>query len=186
MSTEIINYDSPLTLDSIPAQSLADFQSEALNSAPNRLASRLQKDGKVDTAFHIGKQIKSEQIAGKVLTIIRIGRGMAPKTDNKGNPVWVTDENGMPVTDENGVAVQDMSVFPICHFAEAPGWWYNAGAMMNGIIESLCDECGDDPDGMVFPNVNAALADVGGLRAYFDWKDSTKNPGQKYMNIIIA
>lgn len=186
MSTEIVNSNSPLSLDNIPVQSLADFQVEALNSKPNSLVSRLQKDGKVDTAFHIGKQIKSEQVAGKVLTIIRIGRGMAPRTDNKGNPVWVTDENGMPVTDENGVAVQEMSIFPICHFLEAPGFWYNAGAMMNGIIESLCDECGDDPTGMVFPNVNAALEEVNGLRAYFDWKESAKNPGQKYMNIIVA
>lgn len=186
MSTEITVYDSPLTLDSIPTQSLVDFQIEALHAKPNSLVSRLQKDGKVDTAFHIGKQIKSEQIAGKVLTIIRIGRGMAPKTDNKGNPIWVTDDSGTPITDENGIAVQEMSIFPICHFKEAPGWWYNAGAMMEGIIESLCDECGDDPGEMVFPNVNAALEEVGGLRAYFDWKDSAKNPGQKYMNIIVA
>ena len=58
--------------------------------------------------------------------------------------------------------------------------------MLNGIIQSLVDECGDSPEDMMLPNVNAALEEVKGLRCYFDWKDSSKNRGQKYMNIIVA
>lgn len=186
MSTEIINYDTLTSLESIPTQSLADFQRESFMEPVNRLTARLQRDGKTDTMLHVGKQITSEQIAGKILTIIRVGYGTAPATDMSGNPIWETDENGMPITDENGIAVQKMSRFPVCHFVEAPGWWYNGGTMLDGIIQSLADECGDSSDDMMLPNVNAALEEVHGLRCYFDWKESSKNRGQKYMNIIVA
>ena len=166
MSTEILAYDSPMSLEAIPTMSLAEFQRDSFMEPVNRLAARLQRDGKTDTTLHVGKQIKSEQVAGKILTIIRVGYGMAPATDMQGNPVWETDENGVIITDENGVSVQKMSKFPVCHFKEAPGWWYNGGAMLDGIIQSLIDECGDSSDDMMLPNVNAALSDVGGLRCY--------------------
>lgn len=186
MSNEITVYETPLTLDAIPTKSLAEFQQESYMEPVNRLTARLQRDGKTDTTLHVGKQIKSEQIAGKILTIIRVGYGMAPATDMQGNPIWETDEEGIPRMDENGVAVQKMSRFPVCHFKEAPGWWYNGGAMLDGIIQSLVDECGDSPDDMMLPNVNAALEEVKGLRCYFDWQDSSKNRGQKYMKIIVS
>lgn len=185
MSTEIMNYEAPLTLDSIPTQSLAEFQQSAFMEPVNRLAARIQRDSKTDTVLHVGRQIHSEDVAGKILTIIRVGYATAPATDMQGNPVWETDENGNVIT-RDGVNVQKMSKFPVCHFKEAPGWWYNGGKMLDGILESLIDECGDNPDDMTLPNVNAALEDVGGLRAYFDWKDSSKNRGQRYMNIIVA
>lgn len=180
MSTEIMN------LESVPTMSLAEFQSEVFTSGVNRLTARIQRDGKTDSVLHIGKQIKGEDVAGKVLTIIRVGYSTAPAVDANGNPVWETDANGAPVVDENGVAVQKMSKFPVCHFREAPGYWYNGGKMLDGILQSLIDECGDNADDMFLPNVNAALEEVGGLRAYFDWKESSKNRGQKYMNIIVA
>lgn len=180
MSNEIMN------LESVPTMSLAEFQSEVFTSGVNRLTARIQRDGKTDSVLHIGKQIKGEDVAGKVLTIIRVGYSTAPAVDASGNPVWETDANGAPVVDENGVAVQKMSKFPVCHFKEAPGYWYNGGKMLDGILQSLIDECGDNSDDMFLPNVNAALEEVGGLRAYFDWKESNKNRGQKYMNIIVA
>ena len=180
MSTEIMN------LESVPTMSLAEFQSEVFVTGTNRLTARIQRDGKTDSVLHIGKQIRGEDVAGKVLTIIRVGYSTAPAVDANGNPVWEIDGNGAPVVDENGVTVQKMSKFPVCHFKEAPGWWYNGGKMLDGILQSLIDECGDSPDDMFLPNVNAALEEVGGLRAYFDWKESSKNRGQKYMNIIVA
>ena len=185
MPNEVSVYEPLFTLDSIPTQSLADFQQQSFMEPVNRLTARLQRDGKTDTTLHVGKQIKSEQIAGKILTIIRVGYGTAPATDMNGNPIWDTDENGELIT-VDGVNIQKMSRFPVCHFKEAPGWWYNGGAMLDGIIQSLVDECGDSPDDMMLPNVNAALEEVGGLRCYFDWKESSKNRGQKYMNIIVA
>lgn len=194
MSTEITTAtataayveDSPLSLNDIPTTSLAEFQQKAFMEPVNRLAAIIQRAGKSDTVLHVGKQIRSEDVAGKILTIVRVGYGMAPANDMQGNPIWELNEDGSVKVDENGTAVQKMSRFPVCHFKEAPGWWYNGGTMLDGIIQSLVEECGDEPDDMSLPNVNAALSEVGGLRAYFDWKDSSKNRGQKYMNIIVA
>lgn len=185
MSTELVTMDTPLSLDSIPTLSLAEFQQASFMEPVNRLAAALQRDSKTDTALHVGRQIKSEDIAGKILTIIRVGYATAPAFDLSGNPIWETDENGVPVMN-NGVNVQKMSRFPVCHFKEAPGWWYNGGKMLDGILETLVKECGDNPEDMSLPNVNAALEEVHGLRCYFDWKESSKNRGQKYMNIIVA
>lgn len=178
--------DSSVTLSALPTMSLAEFQASSFMEPVNRLTARLQRDSKTDTVLHIGKQIASEDVAGKILTIIRVGYGTAPATDMQGNPIWETDENGTIMQDVNGNAVQAMAKFAVCHFREAPGYWYNGGKMLQGILESLAEECGDNPDDYMLPNVNAALEEVGGLRAFFDWKDSSKNRGQRYMNIIVA
>lgn len=178
--------ESPVILSALPTMSLAEFQATSFMEPVNRLASRIQRDSKTDTVLHIGKQISSEDVAGKILTIIRVGYGTAPATDMQGNPVWETNEDGSVRMDENGNTIQAMAKFAVCHFKEAPGYWYNGGKMLQGILESLVDECGDNPDDLMLPNVNAALEEVGGLRAFFDWKESSKNRGQRYMNIIVA
>lgn len=178
--------ESPATLANIPTKSLAEFQAEAFTAPVNRLTAALQRANKADTVLHIGRQIKSEDVAGKVLTIVRVGFGAAPATNMDGTPVWQTDENGAVVFDKDGQTIQAMSRFAVCHFKEAPGWWYNGGKMLQGIIETLATECGDDVRDNMLPNVNQALAEIGGLKVYMDWKDSSKNRGQKYMNIIPA
>lgn len=190
MSTEIMNpadvNESPAILSGLPTTSLEDFQAKSFMEPVSPLAAAIQRESKTDTVLHIGKQISSEDVAGHVLTIIRVGYGTAPSVDMQGNPIWETDENGQPAVDENGQAIQRMARFAVCHFKEAPGYWYNGGKMLQGILETLVTECGDNPDDLMLPNVNAALEECGGLRAYFDWKQSRKNKGQRYMNIIVA
>ena len=187
MSTEITTVnESPAILSSVSTMSLEEFQRESFMEPVNRLTAAIQRDSKTDTVLHIGKQISSEDVAGKILTIIRLGYGTAPATDMDGNPVWETNEDGTVRMDENGQTVQAMAKFAVCHFKEAPGYWYNGGKMLQGIVDTLVTECGDNPEDLMLPNVNAALEEVGGLRAFFDWKASSKNRGQRYMNIIVA
>lgn len=178
MATEIMNSNSALA--SIPTQSLAEFQREVYTSKVSRLTMRARNDGKTDTPLHIGHQIKTDDVIGHILTIVHVGYGYAPMTDNKGNPIF--EEN----PDENGVAVQKMSRFPVIHFAEAPGWWYNGGAIFDGILDSWIAEVGDDKNNDILPLVNTELEVCGGVKAYFDWKDKRDASGQKYVNIILG
>ena len=188
MSTEISAYTAPdfNALSTVGATTLDAFRAKVFNSGTNRLLSRLQRDGQAGTVLHLGNQIKTEDVIGKVLTIISVGYAVAPTFNRDGTPVFATDKEGLPVVDENGVAVQKMSTYPVCTFAEAPGWWYNGGSRLAAIIDSLRDECGDEPGDMMLPNTNAELQKVGGLMAYFQWKESTRNPGQRYVDIILG
>lgn len=190
MSTEIATVNPADLFSAMPSASLDDFRKEALAIAEsgnvNILTRRSQKDGKTDTVMHVGEQIKTEMIVGHVLTIIRVGHAAVPATDNKGNPIYVTDENGAVITNENGEPMQAVSVFPVCHFKEAPGCWYNGGTLLQDNIVSWADEVGDDPDDFYLPKLNAVLSEIGGIRAYFEWKDKKDGSGQRYVNMILA
>lgn len=182
MTTEIANVNPSAIFAEMPSVSLDDFRREALAAAEtgnvNFLTKRSQRDGKTDTVMHVGEQIKSDMIVGHVLTIVRVGHAAVPATDNNGSPVYHTDENGE--------VIQEISVFPVCHFKEAPGCWYNGGKLLQDNIDSWADEVGDDPNDFYLPKLNAALEEVGGIRAYFEWKDKKDGSGQRYVNMILA
>ena len=190
MSTEIATVNPAELFSAMPSTSLEDFRKEALTIAEagnvNFLTRRSQKDGKTDTVMHVGLQIKSDMIVGHVLTIIRVGHAAVPATDNSNNPIYVTDENGVVATDEDGNPIQAVSVFPVCHFKEAPGCWYNGGKLLQDNIDSWADEVGDDPDDFYLPKLNEALAEIGGIRAYFEWRDKKDGSSQRYVNMILA
>lgn len=190
MSTEITKVNPAELFASMASASIDEFRAEALaiaeSGAINRLTARSQRDGKSDTVMHVGEQIKSDMIVGHALTIIRVGHAAVPATDNAGKPIYVTDENGVLETDSNGDPVQAISVFPVCHFKEAPGCWYNGGKLLQDNIDSWADECGDDPNDFYLPKLNAVLAEIGGIRAFFDWKDKKDGSGQRYVNMILA
>lgn len=190
MATELTVVSPTELLSSVPLSSLEDFRSEALTAAEsgkvNILTRRSQLDGKTDTVMHIGEQITSDMIVGHALTIVRVGHAAVPATDGTGKPVYVTDSNGNVKTDDNGEPVQAVSVFPVCHFKEAPGCWYNGGRLLQDNIISWADQCGDDPNDFYLPKINAVISEIGGLRAYFEWKNKKDGSGQRYVNIIFA
>ena len=160
--------------------SVADFQAASYTSTASRLTNAARNDGATDTVLHLGNQIKTQDVIGRVLTISHVGYAYAPAKDSKGNPIFEDEP------DEDGVAIQKMSRFPVCHFSEAPGWWYNGGSMLDGIIKSWAKEMGDKPDSDNLPAVNAELNACGGVQAYFRWKDKQDNSGQKYVDIILG
>lgn len=168
MSTnnELVTVNPGAIFAAMPTASIEDFRKEALSiaesGAVNYLTKRSQRDGKTDTVMHVGEQITSDMIVGHVLTIVRVGYAAVP-------------------SDNNGV-----SRFPVCHFAEAPGCWYNGGKLLQDNIDSWADEVGDDPDDFLLPKLNAALSEVGGIRAYFEWKDKKDGSGQRYVNMILS
>lgn len=164
---------------------LENFQSMAFGSPVNRLTAASMKNGTTDTLLHAGTQLLAADVAGHVLTIIRVGFATAPARDIKGNPVYET-RDGEILTDENGEPVPKMSLYPVCHFKEAPDYWYNGGSMLKKNIEVWAQECGDDGTDLNFPEVNKALQELGGIKAYFAWKEKRDGSGQKYMNIILA
>lgn len=174
----------------MPTQSITAFRDKAIANAEegnvNFLTRRSQKDGKTDTVMHIGAQITSDMIVGHALTIIRVGHASVPATDAEKNPIYVTDENGEVKTDENGDPIQAISVFPVCWFKEAKDCWYNGGKLLQDNINSWADEVGDDPNDFYLPKINAALKEIGGIPAYFEWKDKQDRSGQRYVNMILA
>lgn len=166
--------------------SMEEFERISLQSNENRLLRRARSEGTLDTALHNGNQIRTEDIIGKVLTLVQTGYAFAPAKDNAGNPIYELNENGDPRTDENGVAIQAMSKFPVMKFAEAPGWWYNGGYRFMQILESFAREVDEDLEDTMLPKINAAIAECGGIRCAFKWKDSTTNRGQRYVDIMMA
>ena len=106
MSTELSNVNPMEIFSAMPKATLDDFRKEALAIAEsgnvNFLTRRSQRDGKTDTVMHVGEQIMSDMIVGHVLTIVRVGYASVPAVDNKGNPIYVTDANGVIIADKNG------------------------------------------------------------------------------------
>lgn len=161
-------------LGTLPTISLESFQSQVFNSASGPLAAISAQNGANDTIMHIGNQLKSEDVNGHVLTIIRVGLATLPATDISGNPIY--DENGN----------QKTARYPVAHFKEAPGYWYNGGALLMRNIEIWAAAFGDDINDPNLPKINAILAENDGQLAYFQWKNKRDHSGQKYMNIIFA
>lgn len=187
---ELMNVNPAEIFASMPQTSLVEFRDAAIERAErgeiNFLTRRSQKDGKTDTVLHIGAQIKMDMLVGHVLHIIRVGHAAVPATDTQGNPIYATDENGNTQYDADGNPVQAISVFPVMHFKEAPDCWANGGKLLQDNIVSWADEVGDDPDDFYLPKVNAAIKEIGGIPAYFEWKDKQDRSGQRYVNIILA
>ena len=76
---------------------------------------------------------------------------------------------------------------PFVTFAEFPDYChYEAGKVLKKIIDSLVDESGDSPDSTDYPKLNAALAENGGIRAYFAWKNNKKDCNRRYMSVIVC
>lgn len=164
---------------------LENFQMSAFGRPVNRLTAAAMKNGTTDTLLHAGTQLLADDVAGHVLTIIRVGYASAPARDVNGKPVYVM-RDGEILTNENGEPIQDVALYPVCHFKEAPGYWYNGGTMLKKNIEVWAQECGDDGTDHNFPEVNKALEEIGGIQAFFAWKEKRDGSGQKYMNIILA
>lgn len=193
MPNEMMSPVNSGALSAMPSMSLADFQREAFATKANRLTALSRRSGTTDTVMHAGTQITSAEIVGHALTIIRVQYANVPVRDPKTNaPIFETGEDGNVVLDEDGNPVQKFSMFPVCHFAEAPGYWYNGGKLLGDNIRLWAEEEGDEflPDGtpvdMTLPGVNAALQEIGGIRAYFAWKDKRDGSGQRYINMILA
>lgn len=170
-------------LANIPTANLTAFQESVYNRPLSRLGKRSHAAGKSDTALHIGTQLLSEDIVGHPLTIIRVGFASIPQTDENGNPVY-KQANGKILTDENGDPVQETSVYPICHFSELPGYWYNGGMMLKDNILEWAEEMGDDTDDFSLPLVNEELRESGGIPVFFMMKVS--KAGRKYVNMVVG
>lgn len=189
---ELMNLSPEEIMSQLPSSSLIEFQASAFNGATNRLSLRSQRDGKTDTVMHAGNQITSSMLVGHVMTITRVGFASVPTTDNSGNPVYLTNKDGELLADKAGNAIPKMSTFPVCHFKEAPGCWYNGGKLLFENVISWADECGEEVDDYGYPlnpnlpKINAELEAIGGIQAYFEWKDKKDGSGQRYVNIIFA
>lgn len=169
---EMNGENNPLAL--LPVGTLEDFQQQVYAATPNKLTLASLRAGTTDTLMHAGLQLTSEQVDGHVLTIIRVAYAVVPAVDMAGKPVY--DETG----------VQKKSRYPVCHFREAPGYWYNGGAMLEKNISAWCAEVGDDMSDPNLPTLNTILGEIGGVRAYFTWKNKRDSSGQRYMNIILG
>lgn len=185
MATEIMNLNNNSPLAVLPTADIEQFRADSMTATASRLVRRSRMTGKTDSVLHLGNQLTTNDVVGHVLTITRVGFASVPATDNDGNPVFETDDNGAVILSDDGTEVQAMSVFPVCWFAEAPNWWYNGGQLLLENIREWADEVGDDITDFMLPKVNAELTECGGIRAYFAWKESKKN-NRKYVSMILA
>lgn len=170
-------------LDNISTQDLTMFRRESLLREPSKYTKRAQINGHTDTVGHIGIQLSTNDVVGKVLTINSLCRAEVPTLDRNGNPVPAMFDDGTTKVDENGEIVYETSIFPIVTFAEAPGYWYNGGTMLSNVINDWIMESGDEPDSFTFPKLNADLEAIGGIPVYFQWKQGKNNT---YVNMILA
>lgn len=170
-------------LDNVSTMSIEDFKRMSLTST-SRYSERAKKDGKVDTASHAGRQLSTDDVINRVLTVTSVTRALVPDLDENNNPIPLTDENGALMFDENGEMMYKQSIYPILTFAEAPDCWYNGGTMWAGVVQSWAEESGDNPDAMTFPALNSDLAEIGGIPCLMQWKKSRQ--GRNYVNIMLA
>ncbi len=173
MNENSLTVSGSSVLASMPTQTLSDFQAQVFDLVPNQLVRASLNDGNTDILFHVGQQLRSEDVVNHILTIIRVAFASITRM-----------KDGQPVTNESGEIIVDR--YPVCHFSEAPGFWYNGGSMLKKNIESWAKEVGDDMSDPYLPRVNAVLSEVGGVRAFFAWKNKQDNSGQRYVNIILA
>lgn len=186
MENSLVTIQGSGPLAGVPATSFEDFQGSMFNAAPNKLAQLSHRAGTSDTVLHVGSQLTSQDIAGRALTIIRVGFASIPITRADGTPEYAVDANGEIIVGPGGEPAQKFGVYPVCRFKEAPEYFYNGGSMLKKNIEVWAKECGDDIADYTLPGVNKALEEIGGVRAYFAWKEKRDGSGQKYMNMILA
>ena len=178
-----LSVPSTHALDNLPAVDLLSIRREALLTTPNKYVQAARVAGLVDSAGHLGIQLSTDDVVNHILTIDSVCRATAPDSDDNGNPVPMVDDNGAIVMDENGEIAYRSSVYPIVTFAEAPGYWYNGGKLMAGVLDEWARMSGDDADSMTYPLLNADLAEIGGIRVFFTWKQGRN---RRYVNMVLV
>lgn len=178
-----LSVPSTHALDNLPSVDLLSIRRDALLSTPNKYVQAARAAGLVDSAGHLGIQLSTDDVVNHILTIDSVCRAMSPDLDDNNNPVPLTDENGAIVVDENGDIVYRSSIYPIVTFAEAPGYWYNGGKLMAGVLDEWARLSGDDPNSMTYPLLNADLAEIGGIRVFLTWKQGRN---RRYVNMVLV
>lgn len=150
--------------DSYSHISVNDFRQEAVAGKMSRLARNAHEKGHSTSVLQAGDQLTTDEIVGKVWTIIGVAYAHIP------------DEN-----DETGMSKK---MYPCVVFGEAPDRWYNLGQIAGEMVADWADEMGDDiEEAPNLPNVNAELASCGGVRIYMQWKQG-KN--RRYIRVTVA
>lgn len=144
--------------------SVADFRSDATSGKMSRLARNAHEKGHSTSVLQAGDQLTTDEVVGKVWTIIAVSYAHIPDED---------DETGL-----------SQKAYPCCVFAEAPDRWYNLGQIAGEMVADWATEMGDNiEEAPNLPNVNAELATCGGVRVYMQWKQG-KN--RRYIRVTVA
>lgn len=144
--------------------SVQNFRAEAVTGKMSRLARNAHEKGHSTSILQAGDQLTTDEIVGKVWTIIAVAYAHVP--DDK-------DPSGM-----------SQKTYPCCVFGEAPNNWYNLGQIASEMVADWAVEMGDDPDESPnLPNVNAELATCGGIRIYMQWK---QGKDRRYIRVTVA
>lgn len=173
MSTEINTYtgevmdtvsNAPVIPDDYTHISVESFRQDATSGKMSRLARIAHEKGHSTSVLQAGEQLTTDEVVGKVWTIIAVSYAHVPDDD---------DETGL-----------SQKAYPCCVFAEAPDRWYNLGQIAGEMVNDWAAEMGDNPDESPnLPNVNNELAVCGGVRVYMRWKQG-KN--RRYVSLTVA
>lgn len=144
--------------------SVNDMRQEAMSGKMSRLARNAHEKGHSTAALQVGTQLSTDEVVGKVWTIIAVSYAHIP--------------------DENSETGYTDKLYPCVVFAEAPDYWYNLGQIASEMVADWAAEMEDDPEESPnLPNVNAELASCGGVRIYMQWKQG-KN--RRYIRVTVA
>lgn len=144
--------------------SVADFRADAVGTKMSRLARNAHEKGHSTSVLQAGDQLTTDEVVGKVWTIIAVSYAHVPDED---------DESGL-----------SQKMYPCCVFAEAPERWYNLGQIAGEMVADWAVEMGENPDESPnLPLTNAELAACGGIRIYMQWKQG-KN--RRYVRVTVA
>lgn len=144
--------------------SVSDMRQEAMFGKMSRLARNAHEKGHSTAALQVGNQLSTDEVVGKVWTIIAVSYARVPD-----------EESETGYTDK---------LYPCVVFAEAPDYWYNLGQIASEMVADWADEMGDNStESPNLPNVNAELASCGGVRIYMRWHQG-KN--RRYIRVTVA
>lgn len=164
MSGEVIEAPIPAVLGKFANISVTEFRQDATSGRMSRLARNAHEKGHSTSVLQAGDQLKTDDVVGKVWTIISVAYAHIP--DDK-------DPTGM-----------SQKKYPCCVFAEATDYWYNLGQIAGEMVADWAVEMGDDPETSPnLPKVNQELATCGGVRIFMRWK---KGKDRDYVSVTVA
>lgn len=164
VSGEVIDTLAPAPTSMFGNISVSAFRQDATSGHMSRLARNAHEKGHSTSVLQAGDQLKTDDVVGKVWTIIAVAYANVP--DDK-------DPTGM-----------SQKKYPCCVFAEATDYWYNLGQIAGEMVADWAVEMGDDPEvSPNLPKVNAELAGCGGVRIFMRWK---KGKDRDYVSVTVA
>lgn len=138
--------------------SLSDILAMAGNKEQSKWGKISATAGTIESVLAAGKQLKTEDILGEILTVERV-----------------------EYRDSVDKATGATTTFPIMTFMEKPGCFYNAGTLLGKNVMEWATACGDNPEtDKLLTNLNEDITANGGPQIIL-----YKKEGKNYTSVYV-